>query len=59
MTRSFSGPGAAHWKIIAAPGFLATLPGAEVVEGLARPPEMQLKHARPILVDPHPIGRRK
>ena len=30
------GAGNRHWKVITAPGFLATLPGAEVVEGLAR-----------------------
>lgn len=30
------GAGNRHWKVIAAPAFLATLPGAEVVEGLAR-----------------------
>ncbi len=30
------GAGSRHWKVIAPPGFLATLPGAEVVEGLAR-----------------------
>jgi prolyl-tRNA editing enzyme YbaK/EbsC (Cys-tRNA(Pro) deacylase) len=30
------GAGNRHWKVIAAPGFLAALPGAEVVEGLAR-----------------------
>jgi prolyl-tRNA editing enzyme YbaK/EbsC (Cys-tRNA(Pro) deacylase) len=30
------GAGNRHWKVIAAPGFLADLPGAEVVEGLAR-----------------------
>jgi len=30
------GAGNRHWKVIAPPGFLATLPGAEVVEGLAR-----------------------
>lgn len=30
------GAGSRHWKIIAAPAFLATLPGAELVEGLAR-----------------------
>jgi prolyl-tRNA editing enzyme YbaK/EbsC (Cys-tRNA(Pro) deacylase) len=30
------GAGNRHWKVIAAPEFLATLPGAEVVEGLAR-----------------------
>ena len=30
------GAGSRRWKIIVAPGFLATLPGGEVVEGLAR-----------------------
>jgi prolyl-tRNA editing enzyme YbaK/EbsC (Cys-tRNA(Pro) deacylase) len=30
------GAGSRHWKVIAAPAFLATLPEAEVVEGLAR-----------------------
>ena len=30
------GAGNRHWKVIAAPAFLAALPGAEVVEGLAR-----------------------
>jgi prolyl-tRNA editing enzyme YbaK/EbsC (Cys-tRNA(Pro) deacylase) len=30
------GAGSRHWKVIAPPGFLADLPGAEVVEGLAR-----------------------
>lgn len=30
------GAGNRHWKVIASPAFLATLPGAEVVEGLAR-----------------------
>jgi prolyl-tRNA editing enzyme YbaK/EbsC (Cys-tRNA(Pro) deacylase) len=30
------GAGSRHWKVIAPPGFLATLPGAEVVDGLAR-----------------------
>jgi prolyl-tRNA editing enzyme YbaK/EbsC (Cys-tRNA(Pro) deacylase) len=30
------GAGNRHWKVIAPPGFLATLPGAEVVDGLAR-----------------------
>ena len=34
--RVILGAGNRHWKIIAAPGFLAALPGAEVVEGLAR-----------------------
>ena len=34
--RVILGAGSRHWKVIAAPGFLATLPGAEVVEGLAR-----------------------
>jgi prolyl-tRNA editing enzyme YbaK/EbsC (Cys-tRNA(Pro) deacylase) len=32
------GGGSRGWKVIAAPGFLATLPGAEVVDGLARDP---------------------
>jgi prolyl-tRNA editing enzyme YbaK/EbsC (Cys-tRNA(Pro) deacylase) len=35
--RVILGAGSRSWKIIAPPGFLATLPGAEVVEGLARP----------------------
>jgi prolyl-tRNA editing enzyme YbaK/EbsC (Cys-tRNA(Pro) deacylase) len=30
------GAGNRHWKVIAPPEFLAVLPGAEVVEGLAR-----------------------
>lgn len=30
------GAGNRHWKVIAAPAFLVALPGAEVVEGLAR-----------------------
>ncbi len=30
------GAGSRHWKVIAPPGFLAALPGAEIVEGLAR-----------------------
>jgi prolyl-tRNA editing enzyme YbaK/EbsC (Cys-tRNA(Pro) deacylase) len=34
--RVILGAGNRHWKVIAAPGFLATLPGAEVVDGLAR-----------------------
>jgi prolyl-tRNA editing enzyme YbaK/EbsC (Cys-tRNA(Pro) deacylase) len=34
--RVILGAGNRHWKVIAAPGFLAGLPGAEVVEGLAR-----------------------
>jgi prolyl-tRNA editing enzyme YbaK/EbsC (Cys-tRNA(Pro) deacylase) len=34
--RVILGAGTRRGKIIAAPGFLATLPGAEVVEGLAR-----------------------
>jgi prolyl-tRNA editing enzyme YbaK/EbsC (Cys-tRNA(Pro) deacylase) len=33
--RVLLGGGSRHWKLIAAPGFLATLPGAEVVEDLA------------------------
>jgi prolyl-tRNA editing enzyme YbaK/EbsC (Cys-tRNA(Pro) deacylase) len=32
------GAGSRHWKVIAAPAFLAALPGAEVVDGLARDP---------------------
>lgn len=32
------GGGSRHWKIVAAPGFLTRLPGAEVVEGLAKEP---------------------
>lgn len=35
--RVILGAGSRSWKIIAPPGFLATLPGAEVVEGLANP----------------------
>lgn len=34
--RVILGAGSRSWKIIAPPGFLASLPGAEVVEGLAR-----------------------
>jgi prolyl-tRNA editing enzyme YbaK/EbsC (Cys-tRNA(Pro) deacylase) len=34
--RVILGAGSRQCKVIAAPGFLATLPGAEVVEGLAR-----------------------
>ncbi len=34
--RVILGAGNRHWKVIAAPGFLGGLPGAEVVEGLAR-----------------------
>ena len=34
--RVILGAGNRHWKVIAAPAFLAALPGAEVVEGLAR-----------------------
>jgi prolyl-tRNA editing enzyme YbaK/EbsC (Cys-tRNA(Pro) deacylase) len=36
--RVILGAGSRAWKIIAPPGFLATLPGAEVGEGLARQP---------------------
>ena len=32
------GGGSRDWKIVAAPAFLARLPGAEVVDGLARDP---------------------
>jgi prolyl-tRNA editing enzyme YbaK/EbsC (Cys-tRNA(Pro) deacylase) len=32
------GAGSRRWKIIVAPGFLASLPGGEVVEGLAQAP---------------------
>ena len=35
--RVILGAGSRSWKIIAPPGFLAALPGAEVVEGLANP----------------------
>jgi prolyl-tRNA editing enzyme YbaK/EbsC (Cys-tRNA(Pro) deacylase) len=34
--RVILGAGNRHWKVIAAPGFLSALPGAEVVDGLAR-----------------------
>ena len=34
--RVIMGVGSRHWKVIAPPGFLAGLPGAEVVDGLAR-----------------------
>ena len=34
--RVILGAGNRYWKVITAPGFLAGLPGAEVVEGLAR-----------------------
>lgn len=34
--RVILGAGNRHWKVIASPAFLALLPGAEVVEGLAR-----------------------
>jgi prolyl-tRNA editing enzyme YbaK/EbsC (Cys-tRNA(Pro) deacylase) len=34
--RVILGAGNRHWKVIAPPGFLAALPGAEVVDGLAR-----------------------
>jgi len=36
--RVIIGGGSRNWKIIAAPEFLLRLPGAEVVEGLARDP---------------------
>jgi prolyl-tRNA editing enzyme YbaK/EbsC (Cys-tRNA(Pro) deacylase) len=36
--RVILGSGSRSSKIVAAPGFLADLPGAEVVEGLAREP---------------------
>jgi len=32
------GGGSRHWKLVAAPAFLTGLPGAEVVEDLARAP---------------------
>lgn len=34
--RVIMGAGSRRWKIIVAPGFLASLPGAEVVDGLAQ-----------------------
>jgi prolyl-tRNA editing enzyme YbaK/EbsC (Cys-tRNA(Pro) deacylase) len=34
--RVILGAGNRHWKVVAAPGFLSALPGAEVVDGLAR-----------------------
>ena len=34
--RVIMGAGSRHWKVIAPPAFLTGLPGAEVVEGLAR-----------------------
>ena len=34
--RVILGAGSRHWKVIASPAFLAALPGAELVEGLAR-----------------------
>ena len=34
--RVILGAGNRHWKVVAAPGVLGGLPGAEVVEGLAR-----------------------
>lgn len=34
--RIILGGGSRHWKIIAAPDFLLRLPGAELVDGLAR-----------------------
>jgi prolyl-tRNA editing enzyme YbaK/EbsC (Cys-tRNA(Pro) deacylase) len=36
--RVLLGGGTRHWKLIAAPAFLATLPGAEIVEDLAIAP---------------------
>lgn len=36
--RVIIGAGSRNWKVIAAPAFLADLPGAEVVDGLARDP---------------------
>ena len=37
--RVILGGGSRHWKLVAAPAFLTTLPNAEVVEDLAREPE--------------------
>jgi len=34
--RVILGGGSRHWKLVAAPAFLADLPNAEVVDGLAR-----------------------
>jgi len=37
--RVILGGGSRHWKLVAAPAFLAELPNAEVVHGLARDPD--------------------